>query len=71
MKYTGQGSGPDGIAYPGSSGINVIVIGLGYAGATAAIECARKGHKVAIYEQTPGVSTLGKYCSRIFGSAFL
>ncbi|KAK5555364.1 hypothetical protein LTR46_006389 [Exophiala xenobiotica] len=59
MKYTGQGSGPDGIAYPGSSGINVIVIGLGYAGATAAIECARKGHKVAIYEQTPGVSTLG------------
>ncbi|OQV09312.1 FAD binding domain-containing protein [Cladophialophora immunda] len=59
MKYIGKGSGPDGIAYPGSSNINVIVIGLGYAGVTAAIECHRKGHKVAIYEQTPGVSTLG------------
>ncbi|KIX08528.1 uncharacterized protein Z518_03184 [Rhinocladiella mackenziei CBS 650.93] len=59
MKYAGKGSGPDGIAYPGSSGINVIVIGLGYAGVTAAIECHRKGHKVAIYEQTHGVSTLG------------
>lgn len=60
MKYTGRGSGADGIAYPGSSGINVIVIGLGYAGVTAAIECHRKGHKVAIYEQAPGVSALGE-----------
>ena len=60
MKHTGTGSGPDGLAYPGSSGINVIVIGLGYAGVTAAIECHRKGHKVVIYEQSPGVSTLGR-----------
>ncbi|KAK6369501.1 hypothetical protein LTS17_009407 [Exophiala oligosperma] len=59
MKYTGCGSGPDGVVYPGSSGINVIVVGLGYAGATAAIECHRKGHKVVIYEQTPAGSTLG------------
>lgn len=61
MKYTGCGSGPDGVVYPGSSGINVIVVGLGYAGATAAIECHRKGHKVVIYEQTPAGSTLGKH----------
>ena len=61
MKHAGRGSGPAGIAYPGSSGIIVIVVGLGYAGVTAAIECHRKGHKVAIYEQAPGVSTLGQY----------
>ena len=59
MKHTGRGSGPDGLAYPGSSDINVIVIGLGYAGVTAAIECRRKGHNVVIYEQSPGVSALG------------
>lgn len=59
-KYTGRGAGPDGINYPGSTGIKVIIIGLGYAGAAAAIECHLKGHQVVIYEQQAGVSTLGK-----------
>ncbi|KAF2453533.1 hypothetical protein BDY21DRAFT_417112 [Lineolata rhizophorae] len=59
MKTTTKGSGPQGKAYPGSSGIKVIIIGLGYAGAVAAIECHRKGHQVVIYEQNADVSTLG------------
>lgn len=54
-----KGSGPDGVAQPRSSGISVIIIGLGYSGATAAVECHRKGHDVVVYEQWPGISQLG------------
>ena len=54
-----KGVGPDGIAKPNSSGITVIIIGLGYAGAVAAVECHRKGHKVIVFEQAPEIKALG------------
>jgi monoamine oxidase len=44
---------------PNSSGIKVIVVGLGYAGVVAAVECYRKGHEVLVYEQTSKVSEGG------------
>lgn len=56
---TNKGVGPDGCAYPKSSGIKVIVLGLGYSGVATAIECYRKGHDVVVYEQFPGVTQLG------------
>ena len=52
-------SGADGVQPPNSSGITVIIIGLGYAGAVAAIECHRKGHKVIVFEQAPEIKALG------------
>ncbi|KAF2461171.1 hypothetical protein BDY21DRAFT_140326 [Lineolata rhizophorae] len=54
-----RGVGPDGIAYPRSSGVKVIVIGLGYSGVVTAIECHRKGHDVVVYEQAPELTELG------------
>ncbi|OQV09305.1 hypothetical protein CLAIMM_13439 [Cladophialophora immunda] len=54
-----RGAGPDGVVKPRSSGIKVIVIGLGYSGAAAAVECHRKGHDVVVYEQWPGITQLG------------
>jgi monoamine oxidase len=44
---------------PKPSGIKVIVVGLGYAGVVAAVECYRKGHEVVVYEQTRRVSEGG------------
>lgn len=52
-------TGPDGIAKPNSSGITVIIIGLGYAGCVAAVECHRKGHRVIVFEQAPEITALG------------
>ncbi|OQV05068.1 hypothetical protein CLAIMM_09863 [Cladophialophora immunda] len=54
-----RGTGPDGVARPNSSGITVIIIGLGYAGAVAAVECHRKGHKVIVFEQAAEIKALG------------
>jgi monoamine oxidase len=44
---------------PNSSGIKVIVVGLGYAGVAAAVECYRKGHQVVAFEQTAKLSEGG------------
>ena len=54
-----KGAGPDGVVYPRSSGVKVIIVGLGYSGAAAAVECHRKGHDVVVYEQFPGITQLG------------
>ena len=35
---------------PAPSGIRVIVVGAGFAGLTAAIECTRKGHSCIVLE---------------------
>jgi flavin-dependent dehydrogenase len=56
--------GPDAVAEPRSSGIKVIVVGLGIGGLAAAIECYRKGHSVTIIEKASspraqGMSILG------------
>ncbi|KAH7143449.1 hypothetical protein EDB81DRAFT_759891 [Dactylonectria macrodidyma] len=52
--------------YPSNTGINVIVVGAGFGGLTAAIECHRQGHHVEIYESFPELKVLGDIIS--FGS---
>ncbi|KAK6820190.1 hypothetical protein RU639_007483 [Aspergillus parasiticus] len=49
---TKTNSGPYGVAEPNSSGIKVIVVGLGFAGLATMIECYRKGHTVIGFEQS-------------------
>lgn len=46
-------------SYP-DSGIDVLVVGTGLAGLTAAIECYRKGHRVQVLERHTEISTMGK-----------
>lgn len=41
------------------TGIKVIVVGAGYAGLTAAIECDRKGHSVILLEKVKELKPLG------------
>lgn len=41
------------------TGIKVIVIGAGFGGLTAAIECIRQGHTPVIYEAFPSLKILG------------
>ncbi|KAF9884569.1 hypothetical protein FE257_013097 [Aspergillus nanangensis] len=50
---------PAGVATPHSSGIRVVVVGLGIAGLTTAIECHRKGHTVIALEKSPVIRVLG------------
>ena len=45
------------------SGIRVIIVGAGFAGITAAIECTRKGHSCLILESYK--STNGKHSREI------
>ncbi|KXX78132.1 6-hydroxynicotinate 3-monooxygenase [Madurella mycetomatis] len=45
-------------SYP-SSGIDVLIVGTGLAGLTAAIECVRKGHNVRVLEKNNNISTAG------------
>ncbi|KAI0399429.1 putative monooxygenase [Xylaria palmicola] len=58
---------------PSKSGIRVLVVGAGFAGLTAAIECQRKGHDVTLLEKFPELKILGDIISfgpnssRIFG----
>jgi hypothetical protein len=47
-------------SYP-STGIEVLVVGTGLAGLTAAIECIRKGHTVKVVERMSTINTAGKY----------
>lgn len=54
-----KGSGPEGTVPAGSSGIRVIVVGCGYGGIAAAIECHRKGHEVIVFEKNQEVGGLG------------
>ncbi|KAK3381043.1 hypothetical protein B0H63DRAFT_195805 [Podospora didyma] len=45
------------------TGIKVVVVGAGFGGLTAAIECHLKGHTVSIYENFPALKTLGDIIS--------
>lgn len=47
-------------SYP-STGIDVLIIGTGLAGLTAAIECIRKGHSVRVLERNAGINTVGMF----------
>lgn len=57
---TTNGTGADGTAAPESSGITVLVVGCGYGGIAAAIECHRKGHKVVVFEKNSEIGGLGE-----------
>lgn len=46
-----------------STGIKVIIVGAGFAGLTAAIECHRKGHEVLVLESFPTLKVLGDIIS--------
>jgi 2-polyprenyl-6-methoxyphenol hydroxylase-like FAD-dependent oxidoreductase len=48
---------------PKASGIKVLVVGAGFGGLTAAIECQRQGHHVEIYESFPELKILGDIIS--------
>jgi 2-polyprenyl-6-methoxyphenol hydroxylase-like FAD-dependent oxidoreductase len=48
---------------PSPSGIHVIIVGAGFAGLTAAIECHRKGHSVLLLESFPELKILGDIIS--------
>ncbi|KAL1848896.1 hypothetical protein Daus18300_013455 [Diaporthe australafricana] len=48
------------------TGIKVVVVGAGFGGLTAAIECHRQGHDVEVYESFPELKVLGDIIS--FGS---
>ena len=48
---------------PPKSGIKVLIVGAGFGGLTAAIECHRQGHTVSIYEAFPSLKTLGDIIS--------
>ncbi|KAJ6014956.1 hypothetical protein N7540_009547 [Penicillium herquei] len=45
------------------TGIKVVVVGAGFGGLTAAIECHRQGHTVEIYESFPELKSLGDIIS--------
>ena len=49
-------------SYP-SSGIDVLIVGTGLAGLTAAIECTRKGHNVQVLERNASINTAGQFPS--------
>jgi NADPH-dependent 2,4-dienoyl-CoA reductase/sulfur reductase-like enzyme len=46
--------------YP-PTGIDVLVVGTGLAGLTAAIECVRKGHNVRVLERNESINTAGTW----------
>lgn len=46
-----------------ASGIRVVIVGAGFAGLTAAIECHRKGHSVLLLESFPELKLLGDIIS--------
>ena len=41
------------------SGVDVLIVGAGLAGLTAAIECVRKGHRVRVLERGAEINTMG------------
>lgn len=57
MTVHGVESEPVGTFKP--TGIDVLVVGSGLAGLTAAIECIRKGHNVRVLERAASINTLG------------
>ncbi|KAI3326796.1 putative monooxygenase [Xylariaceae sp. AK1471] len=48
---------------PPKSGIRVVIVGAGFAGLAAAIECHRKGHSVILLEKFPELKLLGDIIS--------
>ena len=47
------------------SGIDILIVGTGFAGLTAAIECTRKGHNVRLLERNATINTAGEFSARV------
>jgi Monoamine oxidase len=47
-------------SYP-DNGINVLIVGTGLAGLTAALECVRKGCRVQVLERYDDINTAGGF----------
>jgi 2-polyprenyl-6-methoxyphenol hydroxylase-like FAD-dependent oxidoreductase len=60
-----SGQKPSVQRYP-LTGIDVLVVGAGIGGLTAALECYRKGHSVRIFERESTISATGMYLSIVF-----
>ncbi|CEJ60939.1 Putative Related to maackiain detoxification protein 1 [Penicillium brasilianum] len=45
------------------TGIKIVIVGAGFGGLTAAIECHRQGHTVEVYESFPELKALGDIIS--------
>ncbi|KAJ9303743.1 hypothetical protein DTO217A2_6755 [Paecilomyces variotii] len=54
---------PSGFSRNPPTGIKVVIVGAGFAGLTAAIECDRKGHDVVLLESFPELKILGDIIS--------
>lgn len=52
-----------------STGVRVLIVGAGFAGLTAAIECRRQGHDVTVVDKFPELRTLGDIISLAPNSA--
>jgi len=58
MPYITEGEPKPVGSYP-NTGIDVLIVGTGLAGLTAAIECVRKGHNVRVLERNDDINTAG------------
>lgn len=43
------------------SGLQILIVGAGFAGLSAAIECARTGHKVTLFEKVSSIDEITRY----------
>ncbi|ORY68554.1 uncharacterized protein BCR38DRAFT_386193 [Pseudomassariella vexata] len=55
-----EGSYPKPVGSYPPTNIDVLIVGTGLAGLTAAIECVRKGHNVRVLERNATINTAGK-----------
>lgn len=58
MSYLDEANSKPVGSYP-PTGIDVLIVGTGLAGLTAAIECVRKGHSVRVLERNDDINTSG------------
>lgn len=54
-----------------NSSIDVLIVGTGLAGLTAAIECTRKGHNVRVLERNATINTAGELPTRVDSHNFV
>ncbi|KAL1842827.1 hypothetical protein VTK73DRAFT_3021 [Phialemonium thermophilum] len=63
MSSTGPAAADPELERLSPSGIRVLVVGAGFGGLTAAIECHRKGHDVTVLEKVSELRPLGDIIS--------
>jgi len=52
---------PKMVGFYENSGIDIIIVGTGFAGLTAALECTRKGHNVRLLERNSTTNMAGTF----------